>query len=192
MFDSLIRPHLSKPMDKMAVKVSQSGLSANHLTLIGFAFGFVGCFLVGMQLYLIGLLLLLIAMFFDGIDGAVARATVSTELGAYIDMMTSVFLFAAFPLFFMLSAGEHAMAAGILIFAYLLMGMANLSYDFFAMKKGAPPAKTSIVETGEIIVFMILCCAYPQGFSFFAAFLALMSLAAAIIRIFFTIRLLRN
>ena len=192
MLDSLIRPRLAPQMDKMAVKVAQSGLSANKLTALGFLFGFAGCFLVGMHFYPLGLVLLLVSLFFDGLDGAVARVNGPTELGAYLDMMSGVLLFAMFPFFFMLSETEHALAAAILIFTYLLMGMANLSYDYFAMKKGAAPAKSAIVETGEIVLFMVLCCLYPPGFSFFAAALALMSLAAAIIRIGLTIKLLKN
>lgn len=192
MIDGLIRPHITPVMDKMSLKVSQSGLSANKLTLIGFAFGFAGCFLVGMQMYIVGLLLILLALFFDGLDGAVARATQSTELGTYLDMMSGVALFAMFPFFFMLSETEHSMAAGILLFSFLLMGMANLSYDYFAMKKGAAPARSAIVETGEIVLFIILCCLFPAAFSFFAAALALMSLAAAIVRIGLTIKLLKN
>lgn len=192
MLDSLIRPHFVSPMNSMAGKILQSGLSANKLTLIGFLFGFSGCFLVGMHLYVPALLLLLIALLFDGLDGAVARVSGPTELGAYIDMMSGVALFAMFPFFFMLSETEHAMAAAILLFTFVLMGMANLSYDYFAMKKGAAPAKSAIVETSEIVIFMIASCLYPPGFSFFAAALALMSLAAAIIRIGLTIKLLKN
>ena len=192
MLDSLIRPRLVSPLDNMAAKVLQSGLNANKLTAIGFLFGFAGCFLVGMQIYPVALVLILIALFFDGLDGAVARASGATELGAYLDMMSGVTLFAMFPFFFMLSETEHAMAAAILLFTYLLMGMANLSYDYFAVKRNAPPAKSGIVETSEIVIFMVLCCVYPAGFSFFAAALALMSLAAAIVRIGLTVKLLRN
>ena len=192
MIDSLVRPHITSKMDIFALKLSQSGLSPNKLTYIGFAFGFAGCFFVGMQMYPLGLLLILIALVFDGLDGAVARATQSTELGAWLDMMSSVILFAMFPFFFMLSQTEHSMGAGILLFTYLLMGMANLSYDYFAMKRGAPPAKSGLVESGEIIIFIVLSCLYPPGFSFFAAALAIMNLAAAIIRMTLTYKLLKN
>jgi len=191
MLDSFIRPRLEPVMDKMAVKVSQSGLTANNLTLIGFVFGFTGCFMVGMQIYPIGLALILLGLFFDGLDGAVARATSQTELGTFLDMISGVILFAAFPFFFMLSAPDHSMAVGILLFSYLLMGMINLSYDFFALKKGAPPAKGGLVETSEIAAFMILCCVYPPGFSAFAALFALMCLATAFIRLAATIKLLK-
>ena len=191
MLDSLIKPHLAPIMDNMAPKIAQSGLTANNLTLIGFVFGFTGCFLVGMQIYPIGLALLLLGFFFDGLDGAVARVTKETELGTFLDMISGVILFAAFPFFFMLSAPGHSMAAAILLFSYLLMGVINLSYDFFALKKGAAAAKGGLVETSEIIVFITLCCLYPPGFSAFAAMLALMCLATAMIRLAATIKLLK-
>ena len=127
MLDSLIRPHLVSPLDNMAAKTLQSGLNANKLTLIGFLFGFAGCFLVGMQLYPLALVLILVALFFDGLDGAVARTAGPTELGAYLDMMSGVALFAMFPFFFMLSETEHSMAAAILLFTFLLMGMVLLA-----------------------------------------------------------------
>jgi phosphatidylglycerophosphate synthase len=191
MLDSLIRPRLSPVMDKVAVKVSQSGLTANQLTLIGFAFGFIGCFLIGLQLYAIALVLILIALLFDGLDGAVARASAQTELGIFLDMITGVILFAAFPFFFMLSAPEHSMAAGVLLFAMLVMGMINLSYDFFAMKKNAAPAKGGLVELTEITLFMILCCLWPVGFSGIAAMFALMCLVTGLMRFVAIIKLLK-
>lgn len=192
MIDALIRPYIAGPLDTTAQKLVQGGLSANKITAIGFVLGFTGCFLVGMQIYLVGLLLLLIALLFDGLDGAAARASQSTELGAYLDMMSGVILFAVFPFFFMLSAPDHSMATAILLFTFLMMGMANLAYDFFAMKKGAEPAKSGLVESGEITIFIVLSCLYPAGFSFFAAALALLSLAAAVIRIGLTVKLLKN
>lgn len=192
MIDALIRPYIAGPLDTAAQKFVQGGLNANKITTIGFALGFTGCFLVGMQEYTFGLLFLLIALLLDGLDGAVARASQSTELGAYLDMMSGVILFAAFPFFFMLSAPDHSMATAILLFTFLMMGMANLAYDYFAMKKGAAAAQSGLVESGEITIFIVLACLYPAGFSFFAAALALLSLSAAVIRIGLTVRLLKN
>ncbi len=191
MLDSLLRPHVAPIIDKIAIKTSQSGLTANQLTLIGFGFGFTGCFLVGMQLYLVGLLLILIGLFFDGLDGAVARIVGQTELGIFLDMISGVILFAIFPFFFMLSAPEHGMAVGILLLSYLLMAVANLSYDFFAMRKGAPPAKGGLVEMTEIVIFMILCCLFPLYFSAFAALFALACLTTSLMRITAVIKLLK-
>lgn len=192
MIDALIRPYTAPALEKTARIISRTGLSASKITAARFIIGFTGCFLAGMQIYLAGLLLLLISILFGALAGAVGRAAQTTELGHYLDMMTSVILFAVFPFFFMLSAPEHSMATAILLFTFLTMGMANLSYDYFAMKQGAPPAQSGLVESGEIAVFIILCCLFPAGFSAFAAFLALMSLAAAILRIYLTIRLLGN
>ncbi len=192
MIDALIRPYTTPALDKFAVKVAESGLSANLLTIIGFVLGFTGCFLVGMHVYPAGLVFLVLALLFDGLDGAVARIKGPTELGAYLDMMSGVILFAAFPFFFMLSESGHATATAILLFSFVLMGVTNLAYDYFAMKKGAPAAKSGIVETGEIVVFIIVSCLYPDGFSFFAAALALMSFAAAFLRMALTVKLLKN
>lgn len=192
MLDSLIRPHLVPVMDNMAVKVAESKLTANQITLVGLFLGFLGCFFVGLQLYALGLVLLAIWFFLDGLDGAVARATIQTELGAYWGMMTKVILFAAFPFFFALSQTEHSLAAASLLFSYVLMGMTNLAYDFFALKKGAAEARRGIVENGEIMVFMVICCIYPDGFSAFAAFMALLNLAATFVRMGLTVKLLKG
>lgn len=191
MLDSLIRAKATPMLEGMVPKISQHGLTANNLTLIGFALGFTGCFLVGMQLYPVGLVFLLLALLFDGLDGAVARIKGETELGAFLDMICGVVLFAAFPFFFMLSAPGHSMAAGILLFSYLVMGMINLSYDFFAQRKGAPPAKGGLVENSEIAIFMIASCLYPPGFAGFAALFALLCLATAFIRLAATVKLLK-
>jgi phosphatidylglycerophosphate synthase len=192
MLDGLLRPKILPAMDSMAIRLSQSGLSANALTLIGFAFGFAGCFSVGMQMYPLGLILILIGRFFDGLDGGVARATSETDLGAFLDMFCDYTVYAAFPFFFMLSSTEHSMAAAILLLSYLLMGMAYLSYNFYALKRGmSETTNGGFVESAEMMVFIALCCFYPPGFSAFAAVFALMCLATSLWRVIKTIKLLK-
>ena len=194
MIDGLIRPKLVPLMDSFATRLSQSGLSANAITITGLITGLAGCFLVSLQMYPLGLILVLLSLLADGLGGAGARATQTTEVGAWVDMMAGVILFAGFPFFFMLSSSSetYAAAASLLLLSYVLMGMANLSYDYFAMKKGAAPAKGGLVESGEIIIFMTASCLYPAGFSLLAAALALLGLIAAVLRMKDTVKLLKD
>lgn len=193
MIDSLIRAKLAPYFDKVAPTVAQSGLSANKLTLIGLSLGLLGCFFAAMQIYALGLVFLVVSRLIDAMDGAVARTSNETNLGSFMDFFSDFVIYAAFPMFFILGAPEHALMATILLFTYVLMILAYLLHHLFALKMGATQgAVGGIVENGEMIVFMILCCVFPFAFSAFAIFFALMCLATAGLRAQKIVKLLKG
>jgi archaetidylinositol phosphate synthase len=75
--------HLFEPI---ALAMGRVGLTPNGLTLIGFAITTIGAILVGLQLWIVGGLVVFVGGVFDMFDGTLARATgKASKLGAFMD-----------------------------------------------------------------------------------------------------------
>lgn len=75
--------HLADPL---ARRIADAGLTANHVTLIGFAICIVGALLAAIEWWLLGGVVATIGSASDMLDGAVARVTGTTSrLGAFLD-----------------------------------------------------------------------------------------------------------
>ena len=70
------------------------GVTANTVTLVGFAIGIGAAVAITQRAYALGLVLLLASRLCDGLDGALARLTRPTDRGAYLDIVLD-FLFYA-------------------------------------------------------------------------------------------------
>jgi archaetidylinositol phosphate synthase len=101
------REKLEPILEKIGVLFSSTGLSPNQITLIGFIIAIISSIIFGLNLSLepllnssiIGSIILLIAGFFDVIDGSVAKITKkSSNKGAFLDSVldkiseTTIFL----------------------------------------------------------------------------------------------------
>ncbi|MET0771847.1 MAG: CDP-alcohol phosphatidyltransferase family protein [Candidatus Limnocylindrales bacterium] len=72
--------------DPLARRMAAAGLTANHLTLIGFGIVIVGALLAAIEWWLLAGIIATAGSAFDMFDGAVARVTGTTsKLGAFLD-----------------------------------------------------------------------------------------------------------
>ncbi len=109
--------------------VSWTGISPNGITLIGFALTVAVAFLLAMGYFPLAGALLIVAAFFDGIDGALARLLNQvTRFGAFLDSTTDRFSEAA--LFLGLLIYYYGQGAGVqVILCYLtIIGSLMVSY----------------------------------------------------------------
>lgn len=75
--------HLADPL---AQRMADAGLTANHVTLIGFGICIVGALLAAIEWWLLAGIIATAGSAFDMFDGAVARVTGTTsKLGAFLD-----------------------------------------------------------------------------------------------------------
>jgi CDP-diacylglycerol--glycerol-3-phosphate 3-phosphatidyltransferase len=80
------RGQIKKIFEPIALAMGRLGLTPDGLTVIGFLITAVGAALVGVQLWIIGGLVVFIGGVFDMFDGTLARATGQTSrLGAFMD-----------------------------------------------------------------------------------------------------------
>ena len=80
------RTRIKKVFEPIALGMGRLGLTPDGLTLIGFGITVGGAFLLGLQLWLIGGLVVFAGGVFDMFDGTLARATGKVSpLGAFMD-----------------------------------------------------------------------------------------------------------
>lgn len=170
------------------------------MSLIGFAFGLAAAGAVAGGQYLVGLLLLLLNRLADGLDGAIARATVKTDRGGFLDITLDFVVYAAFPLAFALSnPASNALAACILLTGYIANGSAFLAFSIMAERRGIQATRqgqksiyylAGLAEGAETIAFMVLACIFPEHFPLLAIAFAIMCIVSAMARLFLGWRLL--
>lgn len=167
---------IAKPaVDWAALKLSQRGITADQVTLAGFGFGLLAALLVATGHSFIAILPLIVNRVLDGVDGALARLSQSSARGAFLDISLDFVFYAAIPLAFGLAAPEdNALAAAVLLAAFVVTGTSFLAFAVLAEQRGlrsaAYPSKAfyylgGLTEGTETILCFLLMCVRPQHFA---------------------------
>ena len=72
----------------------------------------------------------------DGVDGAVARASMSTDFGGYLDIVCDFVFYSAVPFAFAVVQPENALASAFLIFSFIGTASSFLAFAILAEKHG--------------------------------------------------------
>ncbi|WP_339694077.1 CDP-alcohol phosphatidyltransferase family protein [uncultured Parasphingorhabdus sp.] len=191
MFDSRLRPIIDPPLNALGARMARIGLTANQVTLAGGAVGIGAGVAIGFQYYLPGLVLLLFSRLFDGLDGAIARATKQTDFGGYLDIVSDFAFYIAVPIGFGFAAPANLPFALILVGSFTLTGISFLAYAVMAAKRGLETEahgkksffyNTGLAEGTETITAFVLMCLFPQYFAIIAAIYSAMCLITVIQR----------
>ena len=75
----------------------------------------------------------------DGLDGAVARVSGTSDLGAYLDITLDFLFYSAIPFAFAVADPNKALAACFLIFSFVGTGSSFLAFAIIAQKRGISP-----------------------------------------------------
>ena len=177
MLDRFVRRCIDPPLNWAGRIVAGAGVSANAVTLGGFAVGLAAIPAIGTGHYLIGLGLLLANRLSDGLDGAVARVRGPTDLGGYLDIVCDFILYSGWAFAFALADPLHAIPAAFLMLSFMGTGASFLAYAIFAAKRGITTeigGSKSLYYLGgltegteTILIFMAFCLA-PQHFAIMA------------------------
>ena len=138
MLDRAARRLVDPVLDRLALAAQRLGLSANQVTMAGFACGVAAIGAITLQLYGLGLLLLLANRVADGVDGALARRAGATDLGGYLDIVLDFIIYSGAAFAFALARPDHALAAAFLIFSFMGTGSSFLAFAIFAAKIELP------------------------------------------------------
>lgn len=92
MIDTKVRQIIERPLNLMATRLIALGLSANHVTVIGFIIGLGAGVAIIEGAFLTALFLILLSRLCDGLDGTIARQLGVSDKGAFLDI-TFDFLF---------------------------------------------------------------------------------------------------
>ena len=185
MLDAPMRRLIDPPLNAAAAAISNK-ISANQITIGGFLLGLVSCYAVTQGQFIAALIFLLLNRLADGLDGAVARRTAPSALGAYLDIVADFLLWALLPLAFLVHDGDNAVAAAILLSSFAMSMTVFLAFAIQAEKLGLTSEAqgkkgmyylAGLAEGTETISFFTVTLIYPTAFIpaalLFAAFVYL-------------------
>jgi phosphatidylglycerophosphate synthase len=197
MFDRSIQRLTQKPLSilgKFLLKI----FKPNQITIIGFFFGIVMCFLIFIHSYLLAILFLFINRLCDGLDGVMARQTSPSPLGAYLDIILDFIIYASFVLVFSLQNEINLLTGVFLLFSYICTGTTFLTQaiiqpqldysqqDHDDVKDEIPKSfiyASGLIEGSETIFFMFICLILPKAFPILGFLFGMLCLITAIARV---------
>ena len=167
------------------------------MTILGFIFGLFVCILVYFQFYLLALVLLIVNRFCDGLDGTMARLTIPTPLGGYLDIVFDFIIYSGFVLAFGLSSSNYTIISMVLLFLYIGTGTTFLAQAALQTQLDKVPARSEsnqklaksfyyssgLIEGTETFIFMVLCLLLPNFYIFISIIFGILCLITFISRV---------
>ncbi|MGH6885891.1 MAG: CDP-alcohol phosphatidyltransferase family protein [Geminicoccales bacterium] len=173
MLDAAMRRVIDPPLDRIGRRFAAAGISANAITLAGFAVGLLAVPALAAEWYGAALTLILLNRLADGLDGAVARRTKLTDFGGYLDIVCDFIFYAAVPFGFALGRPENSIAASFLVLSFVGTGTSFLAYAIMAAKRRLSCQRRGskslyylggLTEGTETIAIFVVCCLLPDAF----------------------------
>lgn len=192
MFDRQLLPWQMRLLDPPARWLSERGVSADAVTLLGFVLGLCAAPLLAIDEYGAALAFILVNRLLDGLDGAVARRRGPTDRGAFLDIALDFFFYATVPFGFALADPlTHAMPAAALMLAFVGTGSSFLAFATVAGRRdllaGRRPGKSihylgGLTEGAETIAAFVAMCLWPSAFPTIAYGFAALCFLTTVIR----------
>lgn len=174
MIDALILPAQRRILHPVALALHRRGVTADSISLTGFAIGIMAVPALALGWFWVGLALILLNRLADGLDGAVARLGTPTDRGAFLDIALDFVFYAVVPLGFALAdPAANALPAAVLIAAFVGTGSSFLAFAVIAAKRDLRaqdyPTKGifylgGLTEGFETIALFIAMCLFPALF----------------------------
>ena len=170
---------LIKPLvDRAARLLVGWKISANQLSVSGFALGLVAAALIISGHFLAAAATIVLSRLCDALDGAVARQTQVTDAGGFLDIALDFLFYATIPLAFAVTdPARNALAAAVLLAAFIGTMSSFLAFAVLAAKRNmrnlAYPDKSfyflgGLTEATETLVFLLAMCLWPRQFAWLA------------------------
>jgi phosphatidylglycerophosphate synthase len=198
LLDGAARRLLNPTLDRLGAALARGGVTADQVTYAGFVIGIVAAVVIPLRLYWLALVLLLISRLCDGLDGAVARHTVKTDRGGFLDIVLDFAFYGGIPLGFVIdNPAANAIAGATLIFSFYVNGATFLAYAVMAERRGltteARGSKslyftTGLAEATETIAVFCLFCLFPAAFTPLAYIFAALTFITAGARIVLAVK----
>jgi phosphatidylglycerophosphate synthase len=177
MFDAQLRPLIDRLLDPIGQGLVRLGVTANQVTMIGATFGLIAAGCVAAGLFHTALWFVIANRVLDGMDGAVARASRSSDFGGYLDIVSDFIFYSAIPMAFAVAQPETALAAAFLIFSFIGTATSFLGFAILAEKhhvttqirgKKAFYYLGGLTEGTETILLLLAMLVWPDYFSVMA------------------------
>ncbi|WP_048308833.1 CDP-alcohol phosphatidyltransferase family protein [Halomonas sp. PR-M31] len=191
------------PLTRFAAALVKRRITPDQVTLLGFVIGLLALPLLAMQAYGAALGVILLNRLMDGVDGALARHTqTSSDAGGFLDIALDFVFYAAVVLGFALAnPNANALAATLLLFAFMGTGSSFLAFAIMAAKHDIErPHFThkaffyldGLTEGTETILAFVAFCVWPQHFALLAIVFAVACLITTATRLWGGYRTLKH
>lgn len=174
MLDLYMRPIIDPPLYFISKYIVARKVSANTITSIGFLLGVVAIILISMAEYNMAIVFICLNRLCDGLDGAVARHTGSSDFGGFLDIVADFIIYTGVVFGFGIANPEQLFYATFLIFSFIGPMVSFLGYAIIAAKRQISSSKRGkksfyylggICEGTETIVVLLLICIAPNYFN---------------------------
>jgi phosphatidylglycerophosphate synthase len=192
MFDRRLIPVQNRVLAPAARWLAARNVSADTVTMIGFAVGLAALPLLAWSAFLPALAAILANRLLDGLDGAVARLGRPTDRGAFLDIALDFFFYGTVPVGFALAdPAANALPAAVLLLSFIGTGSSFLAFAAISHKRGTPvapyPGKGlqfigGLTEGAETIAVFVAMCLLPWLFPLLAWGFAAACLVTTVIR----------
>jgi phosphatidylglycerophosphate synthase len=170
MLDAPLQRLLAAPLDRMAAVLQRYGIGPNTATFAGFVFGLLAAAAVGATFYVLALVFLTLNRLADLLDGALARRTNATALGAFLDISLSYIVFGIVAFAFVLSRQQNGLAGTFLILGFLADAVTAMGVRAFQVpplpRRGPLPRSLIITEQTETYLLFAIMMLAPWSFGF--------------------------
>lgn len=178
MIDAALLPVQARALQRPAAWLAARGVSADAITLAGFALGVCAVPALALGAPLAALAFIALNRLCDGLDGAVARIAGPTRRGAFLDIALDFVFYALVPLGFALAEpAQNALPAAVVIAAFVGTGSSFLAFATIAAQDGRTAADYptkgiyylgGLTEGFETIAFLVAACLFPAFFPILA------------------------
>lgn len=173
MLDAAMRRIIDPPLDRIGRRAAAAGISADAVTLCGFAIGLLVIPALALEWYGAALAVIAVNRIADGIDGATARHAGISDLGGYLDIVCDFIFYAAVVFGFALGRPQTAVAAAFLLLSFVGTGTSFLAYAAMAAKRQVTTSLRGtkslyylggLTEGTETIALFVAFCLVPDLF----------------------------
>ena len=119
MIDAQLNKFLKPTLNETAKIFIKFGFKANSVTFLGFFLGLCSFYYIVNSQFTYALIFLFLNRFCDGLDGAIARLTVPTDIGAFYDIILDFIFYALFPIAFIFVDLENSFSICFLLLSFI-------------------------------------------------------------------------
>ena len=193
MIDKELNKYTSSHLNRIANILYERGVEPNWVTLLGLALAFLCFVALSYGLFYLGLILILINRFLDGLDGSLARLGTPRKFGAFFDITSDFAFYALIPLGFAVhSPHENALPTAFLLAAFYVNGSSFLAEAIIIEKYNIKFDQADkgffysfgLIEGFETICFFLFICLFPNVYANAAYIFFTLTLLTHVIRVF--------
>jgi len=172
MLDARIRHVMAPVVNSAGRSLAERGIRPGLLTGVGWLLGVGACVSAGLALWPLALGLWLSNRLFDGLDGPVARARGTTEVGGFLDVVADFSIYAGFVVGVAVALPPARIACLVLLFTYYVSGTALLAQSSLLERRHHGTSCQDqrslrfvggLAEGTETIVVYVLFCLFPAS-----------------------------